>query len=129
MGWETMIGIVFTAVFSAGVGYGIGFELGKQRAERDQEERIQSRKDAEEAQRQREVEAKRKDAGLPPMYPEARRMVDITDSFIEADERQRKELGSGPRYPEARAKVDAEDAKRDALNDGSRAESPLWSIR
>jgi hypothetical protein len=63
------------------------------------------------------------------MYPEARRMVDINDSFVEADERQRKELGSGPRYPEARAKVDAEDAKRDALNDGSRAESPPWSVR
>ena len=61
-----MIGTVFTVVFSAGVGYGIVFELAKQRAERDQEERIQRRKDAEEAQRQREVE-------VPPTYPEARR--------------------------------------------------------
>ena len=80
MGWETMIGIVFTAVFSAGVGYGIGFEQGKQRAERDQEERIRSRKEAESARCQWEVkieiEADRKDAGLRHLYRDAREEVD-----------------------------------------------------
>ena len=39
-----------------------------------EEAKEKRRKDAEEAQRQREVEAERKDAGFPPMYPEARRV-------------------------------------------------------
>jgi hypothetical protein len=93
---------------------GLGYEMAKQRAERDQQERIRRRKDADKAQGQREVEAKRKDAGLPPIYPEARWMVDTNDAYNDAEERRLKKQGLGPRYPEARARVDAEDAKRDA---------------
>jgi hypothetical protein len=110
MDWQAIVWIILSGAVCGGIGY----EMGKQRAERDQRERTQRLKDAEEAQGQREVEAKRKDAGLPPIYPEARWMVDTNDAYIDAEERRLKKLGLGPRYPEARARVDAEDAKRDA---------------
>jgi hypothetical protein len=112
MSWETIVWIIIAGAFSGSLGYSMGMDSAK----RDQEEREQKRKDAQEAQRQREVEADRKDAGLPPLYPDARRTVDLNDIYIDRDERELKKLGLGPRYPEARARVDAEDAKREAMD-------------
>jgi hypothetical protein len=45
-------------------------------------DRIDAEKQRKREQRQREVEAERKDAGLPPLYPEARRVVDTNDAYI-----------------------------------------------
>jgi uncharacterized protein HemX len=102
LGWWALVLLAF--VFGAGLGY----EMGKQRAEADERERKWREQEAEREQRERELECRRKDAGLPPLFPEARKVVDMNDAWIEADERRLKEANE-----RIRAIIDAEDEGRE----------------
>jgi hypothetical protein len=88
MSWHD-IGWLLTIIFIGAVCGSIGYSMGMDRGERDERER----NNAQREQRQREVEVDRKDAGLPPLYPEARKVVDTNDAKIDADERRLKKLG------------------------------------